>query len=226
MRRVTILLTTTFAAAAAAGTLPNAGEPEVFRFAPFASGLFDAYGREYAVGFYNYDERGTRWGGGGGFWAQYDGTWTGAAMRFGAAGLGAPDTAKIIDWEFEYYLYLLKGSWRPMISGSFGVGHAVNEYDTGVIGPFAVFAGVRRNAARSPSYVSFGAGYKLVIGNDYEAGHRITARGNYYFGLTDTLAFCAAVTVEGGKVDYTKSNDQYNETRWRVRIDAGPSWAF
>jgi hypothetical protein len=222
MKTAWIVAGAAFAAGTAAGTLPDAADEHVMRFGPAASGLLEVYepfyspsGKTVAAG-----------GGGAGFWAQYDRTWIGYAMRLGAAVFEANGTRTSIDWDTEYYFYMLPGKLRPfvMISGGYGyVGSEISGDENRL--PISFSIGARRNAADSPLYYTFSAGGKLVFsGDDFERGLWGVLRGTSYFPLSNKVALYAGLELAAGTRNYT---DEYADgSSWRLSLDVGPSWGF
>jgi hypothetical protein len=214
MKRVLIsAVAVAIAASAWAGTLPNAGAEHVMRFGPLASGVFDVItnGPEFGGGV------------GVGVWGQYDRTIMSYAMRLGATVGDFGGASTSIDWESEYYIYLLKRSLRPFIMPVIGFGYIQGERFGDPRMPVGLYAGARWNEADSPFYIVASVGGKYVFFSDEEWGGWVTGRGQAYFGLTDTLALYAGMEFGRGFV-----NDYYGSEYgvWRGRFDVGPSWAF
>ncbi len=198
------------AAAAAAGTLPNAADEHVMRFGPLASAVIDVHD--------SYEERGTIWGGGVALWGQYDRTWIGYAMRLGAAVVDADGSLVSIGWESEYYIYLAKGRLRPFIMPHVGVGVNIRGKSGGAsTAPLGIYAGARWNGANSPFYITVSAGFKS--GGRWGASFR----SDCYLGLTDTVALYAGAELDRANSELTKWG---RVPGWRGRVDVGPSWAF
>ncbi|NIT36050.1 MAG: hypothetical protein GTN49_06050 [candidate division Zixibacteria bacterium] len=211
-----------FAAAAAAGSLPNAGDEHVMRFGPLASGIFEIYSPPR----YGSAELLAAGGGGAGFWAQYDRTWIGYAMRLGGAAFEASGARMSIDWNNEYYIYMNQGKLRPFIMISAGYGYVNSEISGNENRlPVSLSNGARWNAADSPLYYTFSGGGKIVVsGDNFEEGLWGVLRGTGYFPLTHTVALYAGLELAGGKRNYRFENEAGNS--WRVNLDVGPSWAF
>ncbi len=222
MRRMGVLVTAVLAAAAAAGTLPNAGEADVLRLGLFASGglqnySYVKYGLPYSE---YYDVRAH--GAGGGAWAQYDRTWFSYAMRFKVTTFGGNGfNVTFKEWDHDYYLYLGEWAIRPFVEPSVGIGYAVDFRAY-----FRIGGGVRWNMRDSPFYTTVSAGWKYVRGDDYEKGEWHTAKVSCYLALTEGIAlYAGAEAEEGGRV-YDYKGYGSAGSRWRGRLDVGPSWAF
>jgi hypothetical protein len=229
MKRI-VLFVATLATSAWAGTLPNAGDEHVMRFGPLASAVFEVnafYEDPYVPWGSPREKSETRWGGGVGVWGQYDRTWIGFGMRLGATVLDASRTLTFLDWENDYYFYLLKGRFRPFIMPLLGfrylvkVEHHFPEEEGGAFSaPLALYLGVRWNAENSPFYTTISSGYEYGVGSAYLRGGRVMLRSHCYFGLTDTVALLAGIELGWGDFG------SFEETGWRGRLDVGPSWAF
>lgn len=222
MKIVFIAAPVALAAAAAAGTLPNAGEADVLRLGLFASGAvqnysYVLYGLPYSE---YYDVRAH--GAGGGAWAQYDRTWFSYAMRLGVTAFGGSGfNVTFKEWDHDYYLYLMKGGIRPFVEPSVSIGSAA-----GFRAYFRISGGVRWNMRDSPFYTTVSAGWKYVRGDDYEKGEWNTVKVNCHLPLSEGIALYAGAEVEyGGRVYNYRTNDA-NGPRWRGRLDLGPSWSF
>ncbi|UCH78304.1 MAG: hypothetical protein JSU81_11385 [Candidatus Coatesbacteria bacterium] len=221
-----IAMATTLAASAGAGTLPNAADEHVMRFGPLASAVFEAnvfYEDPYVPWASPRAKSETRWGGGVGVWGQYDRTWIGCAMRFGATMGDFGGMSTVIDWENEYYIYLLKHRLRPFLMPLFGFGHTQSERGGDPRLPVGLYVGARWAGVDSPRYLTASVGGKYVFLSDDEWGGWVAFRGRGYFGLTDTVALYAGIDFGRGFV-----NDYYGSEYavWRGRFYVGPSWAF
>lgn len=218
MKRVLIIAAAAALAAAAwAGTLPDAGAEHVMRFGPLASGVFDFYTQDSEFG----------GGGGVGVWGRYDRTWIGYAMRLGATVGDFGGALTYIDWESEYYIYLQKRRFRPFIMPVIGFGYtSTDRYgyaESYARVPFGLYVGARWNAADSPCYMTAGVGGKAIFISDFDWSGEVTVRVRGYFGLTDTVALYAGMEFGRGRL-----NDYYGSgyTVWRSCLEVGPSWAF
>jgi len=222
MKIVLIVAGTALAAVAAAGTLPTAGDEHVMRFGPLASGVFEIYKPLR----YGAAERLTGGGGGLGFWAQYDRTWIGYAMRLGVAVFEASGTRRSVNWDNEYYFYLCQSKIRPFIMIRAGYGYVSSEISGNENRfPMSLDVGIRSNAPDSPLYYTFGSGIKFVgSADDFEEGFWVVLRGKGYFPLTDTAALYVSLGLEGGNRNFRYEDKIGND--WRVSLDVGPSWAF
>jgi hypothetical protein len=222
MKRGFILLTTTFAAAAAAGTLPDADEADVLRLGLFASGAIQNYSYIlYGLPYSEYYEVRAR-GAGGGAWVQYDQTWFSYTMRLSVTEFGGSDfNATFKEWDHAYYVYLGKWAIRPFAEPSVSIGSAgrFRAY-------FNISGGVRWNMRDSPSYTTVSVGWKYIRGDDYEKGEWNTVKVSCYFALSKAIALYVGAEAENaGRVYYYRGNAS-GGPRWRGRLDVGPSWAF
>ncbi len=199
-------------AAAWAANIPNALDKGVLRLGPLFSGAFEKTRYEWWDGYGSYSETTRQGGGGGYFWAQYDGSWYGYEARLGAVVLrGDGRTYTYIDWENEYHMYLVKGKFRPYFTPSVGL-RRTEEPGGGETRPlFGIYFGIRLNSPDSPFYVTLGGGYKFVE-NSYAV-----IQNRYYFGLTTTVAL--RLEVEGGS-EFEGSDSAF------ARLNVGPSFSF
>ena len=208
MGRFIITLTAALCAAAAAwaGTIPNATDEGALRLGPMAVAALGPS---------------SSFGGGGALWAQYDGSWFGVDIRLGGHALKSDDgNTTSVRWENEYRMYPFKGKFRPYLAPALGLcyyatdypdpwGGGHDEYFRPII---AAYFGVRLNSLSSPFYMTFDGGYKYVDDDGFG-----TFRNRYFFALTDTIAlragFEAAFEFDHARFGYGL-------------VDVGPAFSF
>ena len=209
MGRFTITLTAALCAAATAGaaTIPNATDEAALRLGPMAVAALGPS---------------SSFGGGGAFWAQYDGSWFGVDVRLGGHVLKSDDgDTTSVRWENEYWMYPFKGKFRPYLAPAVGLGYFAADYADPWQGGYreerflpilAAYFGVRLNSPSSPFYFTFDGGYKYVDDNGFG-----TFRNRYFFALTDTIAlragFEAAFEFDHARFGYGL-------------VDVGPAFSF
>lgn len=200
------------AAAAWAADIPKALDKGVVRLGPLLSGAFEKTRREWWHEYGPYSETARRGGGGGYFWAQYDGSWYGYEARLGAVVFrGDGGTYTDIDWENEYHMYLVKGKYRPYFTPSAGL-RRTEDPGGGETRPlFGAYFGIRLNSPVSPFYMTFGGGYKFAE-NSYAV-----IQNRYYLGLTPTVAL--RIELEAGS-EFEGDDSAF------ARLNVGPSFSF
>jgi hypothetical protein len=195
------------AAAAWAGTIPNATDEGALRLGPMGVAAFGPS---------------SSFGGGGALWAQYDGSWFGVDVRFGGHVLNSDggDTTSL-RWENEYRMYPFQGKFRPYLAPAVGLNYfAADETDwegrryreERFLPILAAYFGVRLNSPSSPFYFTFDGGYKWVDDNGFG-----TFRNRYFFALTETIALRAGFEAA---FEFEEAGFGYG------LIDVGPSFSF
>ncbi len=208
MRRSIMLAATLCAAAMTtwAGTIPNATDEGALRLGPMAVA---ALGPSSAFG------------GGGAFWAQYDGSWFGVDVRLGGHVLNPEDgNTTSVRWENEYWMYPFKGKFRPYLAPAIGLNYYSHE-ETEPWGGYreerflpivAAYFGVRLNSPTSPFYFTFDGGYKYVDDDGFG-----TFRNRYFFALAETLALRAGF----------EAAFEFDEAAFGYAlVDVGPAFSF
>ena len=208
-RVIVISVTALWAAATAAwaAAIPNATDEGALRLGPMGVAALGPS---------------SSFGGGGAFWAQYDGTWFGVDVRLGGHALN-PDfgVTTSVRWENEYWMYPFKGKFRPYLAPAVGLNYVAEEYTSPWWGPerkerflpiFAAYFGVRLNSPTSPFYLTFDGGYKWVDDRGYG-----TVRNRYFFALTETLALRTGVEAA---FEFDEAEFGY------CLLDLGPSFSF
>jgi len=195
------------AAAAWAGTIPDATGEGALRLGPMAVAAFGPS---------------SSFGGGGALWAQYDGSWFGVDVRLGGHVLNPENgNTTSVRWENEYWMYPFKGKFRPYLAPAVGLNYfADDETDGGgdrrreerFLPIIAAYFGVRLNSLSSPFYFTFDGGYKYVDDDGFG-----TIRNRYFFALNETIAlragFEAAFRFDKAKFGYGL-------------VDVGPAFSF
>ncbi|HUU57125.1 MAG TPA: hypothetical protein VMW93_07275 [bacterium] len=210
MGRVLIKLAAALCAAAVtvgAGAIPNATDEGALRLGPMAVAAFGPS---------------SAFGGGGAFWAQYDGSWFGVDVRLGGHALKPDDgNTTSVRWENEYWMYPFKGKFRPYLAPTLGLGYFTNEEtdprwgvrrNEGFRPIIAAYFGVRLNSLSSPFYMTFDGGYKYVDDRGYG-----TFRNRYFFALTEAVALRAGFEAA---FEFEEAGFGYG------LIDVGPSFSF
>jgi hypothetical protein len=208
MRGVILAVVAVCAAAgvAAAATIPNATDEGALRLGPMAVAAFGPS---------------SAFGGGGAFWAQYDGSWFAVDVRLGGHVLNADnlDTTSV-RWENEYRMYPFKGKFRPYLAPAIGLNYFASDYSDPWWGGHdedfqplvAAYFGVRLNSLSSPFYLTFDGGYKYVDDDGFG-----TFRNRYFFALTETVALRAGVEAA---FNFDDAEFGYG------LVDVGPAFSF
>jgi hypothetical protein len=171
-----------YALTAWAGTIPNATDEGALRLGPAAVAALGPS---------------ATFGGGGAFWAQYDGSWFGVDIRLGGHVLKPENgSTTSVRWENEYWMYPFKGKFRPYLAPAIGLVYYATDYEERWWGSrehdeyfrpiIAGYFGVRLNSPSSPFYLTFDGGAKYVDDDGFG-----TIRNRYFFALTETVAFRA-----------------------------------
>ena len=205
MGRFIITLTAALCAAAAAwaGTIPNATDEGALRLGPMAVAALGPS---------------SSFGGGGALWAQYDGSWFGVDIRFGGHALKSDDgNTTSVRWENEYRMYPFKGKFRPYLAPAVGLNYYADPWLGGYreerfLPILAAYFGVRLNSLSSPFYMTFDGGYKYV--DDWGYG---TFRNRYFFALTEAVALRAGFEAA---FEFDEAGFGYG------LVDVGPSFSF
>ena len=209
MGRVIIILAAVCAAAVTvwAGAIPNATDEGALRLGPMAVAAFGPS---------------SAFGGGGAFWAQYDGSWFGVDIRLGGHALKPENgTTTSVRWENEYWMYPFKGKFRPYLAPAIGLNYVAEEYtspwwglerDEHFLPIVAAYFGVRLNSLSSPFYMTFDGGYKYV--DDVGYG---TFRNRYFFALTEAVALRAGFEAA---FEFDEAGFGYG------LVEVGPSFSF
>lgn len=201
-----ILISAAFCAAATAAwaaAIPNATDEAALRLGPMGVAALGPS---------------SSFGGGGAFWARYDGSWFGVDVRLGGHALNPEiGVTTSVRWENEYWMYPFKGKFRPYLAPAIGLNYAAEENrwsgrDEHFLPIIAAYFGVRLNSPTSPFYMTFDGGYKWVDDRGYG-----TFRNRYFFALAETVAlragFEAAFEFEEAQFGYGL-------------VDVGPSFSF
>lgn len=208
MGRVIVIAAALCAAAAGAwgAAIPSADEGAL-RMGPMAVAAFGPS---------------STFGGGGAFWAGYDGSWFGFDVRLGGHALNTEDgNITSVRLENEYRVYPSEGKFRPYLAAAMGLNYVYEEdaspfwgtkYEQFFLPVIAVYFGVRLTSLTSPFYFTLDSGFKHVDDCGYW-----TFRNRYFFALTETVAvragFEAAFKFEEAEFGYGL-------------IDAGPTFSF
>jgi hypothetical protein len=209
MGRFIVTLTAALCAAAAAwaGTIPNATDEAVLRLGPMGVAALGPS---------------STFGGGAALWAQYDGSWFGVDVRL-AGHVLKPENGNTtsVRWENEYWMYPFKGKFRPYLAPAVGLNYFAEDAtdwqgrryrEERFLPILAAYFGVRLNSPTSPFYFTFDGGYKWVDDDGYG-----TFRNRYFFALTDTIALRAGFEVAF----------EFDHARFGYGlVDVGPAFSF
>lgn len=210
MGRFPFILTAVLCTAAAtvsAAAIPNATDEGALRLGPMVVGALGPN---------------STFGGGGAFWAQYDGSWFGVDVRLGGHALNPEyGTKSSVRWENEYWMYPFKGKFRPYLAPAIGLNYSSarytgwwggTDYEERFLPIIAIYFGVRLNSPTSPFYMTFDGGYKWVDDNGFG-----TFRNHYFFALAETVALRAGFEAA---FEFDEAEFGYG------LIEVGPAFSF